>query len=68
MGGKAIGILIDILSFWLFFRGLTNLVDLDLSGNALTSVPSPAVADCKYLMRLSLRLVKFRYSEKATKF
>ena len=40
---------------WLFFRGLTNLVDLDLSGNALTSVPSPAVADCKYLMRLSLR-------------
>ena len=30
-GWKAIGILIDIRSFWLFFRGLTNLVDLDLS-------------------------------------
>lgn len=37
------------------FRGLTNLVDLDLSGNALASVPTSAVEDCKYLMRLSLR-------------
>ena len=38
-----------------FFRGLTNLVDLDLSGNILSSVPTSAVEDCKYLMRLSLR-------------
>ena len=37
------------------YRGLTNLVDLDLSGNALASVPTSAVEDCKYLMRLSLR-------------
>ena len=37
------------------FRGLTNLVDLDLSGNALASVPTSAVEDCKYLMRLDLR-------------
>ena len=41
---------------WPFFcRGLTNLVDLDLSDNALDSVPTSAVEDCKYLMRLSLR-------------
>ena len=39
----------------MFPRGLTNLVDLDLSNNALSAVPSAAVADCKYLMRLSLR-------------
>ena len=37
------------------FRGLTNLVELDLSQNGLKEVPSGAVIDCKYLMRLSLR-------------
>ena len=36
-------------------RGLTNLVELDLSFNALTSVPVFGRADCRYLMRLSLR-------------
>ncbi len=36
-------------------RGLTNLVELDLSGNALTRVPRFLPGDCKYLMRLSLR-------------
>ena len=41
--------------FSFLFRGLTNLVDLDLSYNALTDVPTTAVENCKYLMRLSLR-------------
>lgn len=42
-------------SFFLFSRGLTNLVELDLSRNALKSLPDFSESDCKYLMRLSLR-------------
>ena len=37
------------------YRGLTNLVELDLSHNELNEVPTSSVVDCKYLMRLSLR-------------
>ena len=37
------------------FRDLTNLIELDLSHNALTSVPRFGLEDCKHLMRLSLR-------------
>ncbi|EFA02723.2 Leucine-rich repeat-containing protein 4B-like Protein [Tribolium castaneum] len=36
------------------FRGLTNLVELDLSGNLLETVPSETFLDCPSLMRLSL--------------
>lgn len=36
------------------FRGLTNLVDLDLSGNCLRRVPVAAFAECPSLMKLSL--------------
>lgn len=36
------------------FRGLTNLVDLDLSGNCLRQVPTGAFAECPALMKLSL--------------
>lgn len=37
------------------FKGLTNLIELDLSHNALTVVPRLGLEDCKQLMRLSLR-------------
>ena len=47
--------LLKPILFHISCRGLTNLVDLDLSGNALAGVPTSAVEDCKYLMRLSLR-------------
>ena len=46
---------------FIFFRGLTNLVDLDLSYNALTDIPTSAVENCKYLMRLSLRANPIRF-------
>lgn len=36
------------------FRGLTNLVELDLSGNMLENVPSESFLDCPSLMRLTL--------------
>uniref|UniRef100_A0A2H8TGK9 Leucine-rich repeat, immunoglobulin-like domain and transmembrane domain-containing protein 2 n=1 Tax=Melanaphis sacchari TaxID=742174 RepID=A0A2H8TGK9_9HEMI len=36
------------------FRGLTNLVDLDLSDNCLRQVPTAAFAECPSLMKLSL--------------
>uniref|UniRef100_A0A2S2NZ13 Leucine-rich repeat, immunoglobulin-like domain and transmembrane domain-containing protein 2 n=1 Tax=Schizaphis graminum TaxID=13262 RepID=A0A2S2NZ13_SCHGA len=36
------------------FRGLTNLVDLDLSGNCLRQVPTGAFSECPSLMKLSL--------------
>lgn len=36
------------------FRGLTNLIDLDLSGNCLRHVPTAAFAECPSLMKLSL--------------
>lgn len=36
------------------FRGLTNLIDLDLSGNCLRDVPTAAFAECPALMKLSL--------------
>lgn len=36
------------------FRGLTNLVDLDLSANCLPDVPTAAFAECRSLMKLSL--------------
>ena len=42
-------------NYILYFRGLTNLVDLDLSYNGLSHIPSSAIVGCKYLMRLSLR-------------
>lgn len=38
----------------LTFQGLTNLVELDLSDNMLTSVPVAALAELPALMRLSL--------------
>ena len=34
---------------------MTNLVELDLSQNGLTAIPTLAIIDCKYLMRLSFR-------------
>ncbi|KAJ8982370.1 hypothetical protein NQ317_006957 [Molorchus minor] len=36
------------------FKGLSNLVELDLSDNSLDSVPSAAFIDCPSLMRLTL--------------
>ncbi|XP_025425759.1 leucine-rich repeat-containing protein 4-like [Sipha flava] len=36
------------------FYGLTNLVDLDLSGNCLRHVPTAAFVECPSLMKLSL--------------
>ncbi|KAK5643163.1 hypothetical protein RI129_007008 [Pyrocoelia pectoralis] len=36
------------------FSGLTNLVELDLSGNLLAAVPTEAFHDCPSLMRLTL--------------
>lgn len=36
------------------FRGLSNLVDLDLSYNVMREVPSGAFPDCQGLMRLIL--------------
>lgn len=36
------------------FRGLTNLIELDLSGNMLENVPSETFLDCPSLMRLTL--------------
>lgn len=36
------------------FHLLTNLVELDLSGNDLSSVPTRALSDCSALRRLSL--------------
>lgn len=36
------------------FRGLTNLIELDLSGNMLENVPSESFHDCPSLMRLTL--------------
>jgi Leucine-rich repeat (LRR) protein len=44
---------VKVLSF--SFRGLTNLVELDLSYNALEAVPLFTMDDCKNLMKLSLR-------------
>jgi Leucine-rich repeat (LRR) protein len=32
------------------FRGLTNLVELDLSGNLLTSVPTPTFSGTEHLL------------------
>ena len=37
------------------FKGITNLVELDLSFNLLQTIPKLALEDCKYLMTLSLR-------------
>lgn len=36
------------------FKGLTNLVELDLSGNLLESIPTETFVDCPSLMRLTL--------------
>ncbi|CAG9820202.1 unnamed protein product [Phaedon cochleariae] len=36
------------------FKGLTNLVELDLSDNLLDAIPSVSLLDCPALMRLSL--------------
>lgn len=36
------------------FKGLSNLVELDLSGNALDAVPTTTFFDCPSLMRLTL--------------
>ena len=38
----------------LTFQGLTNLVELDLNDNMLTSVPVPALSELPALMRLSM--------------
>ena len=38
-----------------YYRGLTNLIELDLTTNSLRSVPRFAPSDCRHLMRLSLR-------------
>ena len=54
-GMNGISALCAVVRLNYHFRGLTNLVELDLSQNGLKEVPSGAVIDCKYLMRLSLR-------------
>ncbi|KAF5279986.1 hypothetical protein FQA39_LY05367 [Lamprigera yunnana] len=36
------------------FKGLTNLVELDLTGNLLVSIPSETFIDCPSLMKLML--------------
>ncbi|XP_065158487.1 uncharacterized protein [Atheta coriaria] len=36
------------------FKGLTNLVELDLTGNAMEVVPTAAFLDCPSLMKLTL--------------
>lgn len=36
------------------FKGLTNLVELDLSGNSLVSIPTETFIDCPSLMKLTL--------------
>ena len=41
--------------FFFFSSGLTNLVDLDLSYNLLSRIPTTAIVGCKYLMKLSLK-------------
>ncbi len=45
----------EMLIYIFFLRGLTNLVELDLSENSLTALPRFLPGDCKYLMRLSAR-------------
>ena len=44
-----------IYTIFSFFSGLTNLVDLDLSYNLLSRIPTTAIVGCKYLMKLSLK-------------
>lgn len=44
-----------MIIFFPFSRGLTNLIELDLSHNALQSFPRFLPGDSKYLMRLNLR-------------
>lgn len=47
------------------FKGLTNLVELDLSGNMLETVPSETFLDCPSLMRLTLSHNPIRSLRKA---
>lgn len=47
------------------FKGLTNLVELDLSDNSLPAVPSAAFLDCPSLMRLTLSRNPLKVLEKA---
>lgn len=47
------------------FRGLTNLVELDLSGNLLESVPTETFLDCPALMRLTLNANPIKTLRKA---
>lgn len=48
------------------FKGLTNLVELDLSGNALDLVPTASFYDCSSLMRLTLNNNPIRSLGKAS--
>lgn len=47
------------------FKGLTNLVELDLSGNLLETVPTETFLDCPSLMRLTLSYNPIRTLRKA---
>ena len=44
-----------IYTYFSFSSGLTNLVDLDLSYNLLSRIPTTAIVGCKYLMKISLK-------------
>ncbi|XP_065159169.1 leucine-rich repeat-containing protein 24 [Atheta coriaria] len=48
------------------FRGLTNLVELDLAGNLLDVVPTDAFLDCISLMRLTLSSNPIKIIKKAS--
>ncbi|XP_017769424.1 PREDICTED: leucine-rich repeat-containing protein 24 [Nicrophorus vespilloides] len=48
------------------FKGLTNLVELDLTGNLLEAVPTDAFVDCPSLMRLTLNANPIRTVRRAT--
>lgn len=47
------------------FKGLTNLVELDLSGNLLETVPTETFLDCPSLMRLILNTNPIKAVRKA---
>ncbi|KAJ8912900.1 hypothetical protein NQ315_011223 [Exocentrus adspersus] len=47
------------------FKGLTNLVELDLSDNLLGAIPSAAFLDCPSLMKLTLSRNPIKALEKA---
>lgn len=47
------------------FKGLTNLVELDLSGNLLVSIPTETFIDCPSLMKLTLNFNPIKALRKA---